>query len=216
MEKKIDKKCKCDNLNEKKYKCEHSNEKKCKCDNLNEKKCKCDNLNEKKCKCKKCKCSQKDKKCFSRDNVTLVRFIYAFAIVFWIWFLCYLNIWNHMCLDVMAVFLLVLPIFILSFNAYHISKTKVKDEKYLMKGNVLYIAFIAIGIFINWKRFEMKTPLLFYKIIYASLIMLALSVLDFYYEDFMVCICLKTIFQTLAVTLLLLALYVYYIQILKH
>lgn len=168
-------------------------------------------------KCDKCEKCEKYKKhqecCFSDEHMFLIRLIYTLAILFWIFFLYYLGIGEYFKCNFLGIFLLALPIIIFLFNVYHIRKIKYSFEKYLMRGNVLYVAFIAIGIFMNWETFKMKTPLLFYKIIYASLIMLALSVLDFWYEDFMICIYLKTVFQTLAVTLLLLALYLYYNQI---
>jgi len=168
------------------------------------------------CSCSECICKHKKKCCFKDSNLTIVRVIYAIATLFWLFLIYYLEITKYVVIDYITFILLGLPLFIFLLNSYFIEDIKYGYEKFLLKGNVLYVSFIAIGIFINWDDFTIKTPLLFYKIIYISLIMLSLSVLDFWYEDYMICIYIRTVFQTLAICLLLLALYIYYGQIIKE
>lgn len=160
-------------------------------------------------------CSESDY-CFDRKKSFNIRLIYSGAIVLWIFILSYLGIFNDCLKSWFGFFFIFLPITIFILASFNLEYVKYFHRKYLMKGNVPYVAFVAIGLFINWKIFSFKTPLLFFRLIFLSIIFLALSVLDFWFPDVMVTMCIRTIFQTLAISLLLISLYVYCVQIVDH
>lgn len=160
--------------------------------------------------------NDKEPCCFDKPQINKVRMLYALGILIWIMILCYLNIFSICINSTFGVLIILLPVVIFLLSSQNLENMKKSHSEYLLKGNIPYIAFISIGLFINWKVFSLKTPLLFYKIIFMAITFLALSALDLWFSDIMMTLCLKTILQTLSITLLLAALYVYFYQISTH
>lgn len=113
------------------------------------------------------------------------------------------------------IFLFVpLIVFAINFLCLSWSETTIAD--YMFQGNFLSFGFLIAVILINWNSpFSPQDKINFYRILLIAFILLMLSLIDIWFMEVMIFFHyhIRSILQTMALTLLAYSLYLYYCEI---
>lgn len=147
------------------------------------------------------------------ESEEIIRFIYIFGIILWLILMLYLDLFRVGPLGI-GLSLVPIIIFAISADNHEFHTESVLNE--ILRADYLSFVVLAIVLMINWSRSERKEKI--FRIIFTAILFLMLSILDIvgppqymiYYRI------IKSIFQTIAITLILLALYTYYTEIEKQ
>jgi len=139
-----------------------------------------------------------------------VQSVYIIGLLLWILLIIVLGI-VHNNYIVLCILLITPIVYIINFVS--IPKFTCELEEQMFKGNLLSFAFLVAIVLINWNSpagAQDKTG--FFKILITSFILLMLSLLDLWVdaEHMPIVKHVKTCLQTASLTLLALALYLYY------
>ena len=155
---------------------------------------------------------QKDEcKGYEREIKSSIEYVYIIAAIAWIILTIVLGLWKHD--DIIVWLILLLPLVVFAINYLSLGDFTCEMEDQMFRGNFLSFGFLVAIILINWNSpmgHHDKTE--FFKIIVAAFILLMISLVDLWVEKKRMPIVkhIKTSLHTASLTLLALALYLYY------
>lgn len=151
--------------------------------------------------------------CYEANTIVYIQVIYIFAVIVWFIIIWYLGLYTH---DAVVWFLLFVPLIIFGINyvCLESSTTDVEDE--MFTGNFIYFVFIAAAIVISWSK--VATGSSFFRIVLVALVLIMFSLIDLWLpkEKLVITKHARTIFQTTALTLITVALYSYYVEVILN
>ena len=157
-------------------------------------------------KCQKCQ----KLKCYGHQTVKRVEAIYLIGLVLWFVLILLLDVIEP---DIIVWIFLFLPPAIYLINLINIQCCSVKVEKEMFKGNFLSFGFLITIILLNWNSpLEGQDKSKFFKLLVVAFILIMVSLVDIWVgiEHQSIIKHLKTVLHTAALSLLALALYLYY------
>lgn len=152
----------------------------------------------------------------SYDIIRKIQIIYIIATIIWIILFFWLKSYFDDCLSWIFLFI---PIVIFSINYIYLKKINVETETEMFQGNYLSFCLLIVIILINWNHpLSKKDKLLFFRILLVAFIFITLTLIDFWVIPRYLIIMkhVKTIFLTIALTLLVLVFYLYYADSYHH
>lgn len=149
---------------------------------------------------------------YSRKNVVNIQVTYIIAAVVWIIVIFLLGLHKT---DIIGWIILALPLIVFAVNYVNLTCITPEIENEMLKGNFLSFAFLITVILINWSKIEDKSK--YFRILLLSLILLMLSLVDIWVkpENMALMRHIRTILHTTSLALLVLALYLYYIEVIR-
>jgi len=140
-----------------------------------------------------------------------IEYVYIIASIAWIILTIVLGLWKHD--DIIVWLILLLPLVVFAINYLSLGDFTCEMEDQMFRGNFLSFGFLVAIILINWNSpmgHHDKTE--FFKIIVAAFILLMLSLVDLWVEKKRMPVVkhIKTSLHTASLTLLTVALYLYY------
>lgn len=142
-----------------------------------------------------------------------IQVIYIIAIIVWIILVWALEMYKT---DVIGWFFILLPVvvFTINYNCVHTATRETEGD--MFAGNFLSFTFLIAAILISWTK--LGTQAKFFKLLFTALILIMFSLIDVWLPKNKMIIQkhLRTIFQTGALGLLALALYMYYTDVIKN
>lgn len=153
---------------------------------------------------------------YTKDVSEVLIIMYFCMIVIWLLFAMILGVKPN---DIVTVILLMLPVFIFSiaiYNAYNFDKGQHISKAAI---NLFTVALLSTSIIVNWKR-TTGNPVeknKFYKMLIAGFILAMVSAVDFWMDrdDEVYVIHFKSAAQTMSLTIIMIALYWYYVDVTK-
>jgi hypothetical protein len=147
---------------------------------------------------------------YCTNTMRSVQSVYIIALLLWILLIIVLGVVKN---NYIVLFILLITPVVYIINFVSIPKFTCELEDQMFKGNLLSFAFLVAIVLINWNSpagAQDKTG--FFKILITSFILLMLSLLDLWVdaEHMSIVKHVKTCLQTASLTLLALALYLYY------
>lgn len=140
-----------------------------------------------------------------------IEYVYIISIIAWIFLVVILKLWKYD--DFIIWLILLLPIVVFIINYLSVGGFSCKMEDQMFRGNFLSFAFLVAIVLIHWNNpmgHHDKTE--FFKILITAFILLMISLVDLWVDDKKMPVVkhIKTSLQTASLTLLALALYLYY------
>lgn len=151
----------------------------------------------------------KSSKLYDKKTVKYIQYIYIIGLFLWIALLYVLDILSSPISYILAI----IPAIIFAINFSHISNLSCQIEKEMFKGNFLSFGFLITVILINWKSdLNPADKQNIFKILVIAFVLLMFSLIDIWVCQKQLSIIkhVRTILQTLSITLLALSLYLYY------
>jgi len=149
---------------------------------------------------------------YCEDTIKRIKILYLVAVIIWFVIIFWLDLYD---VGVLGWFFILLPVFVFGVNFSFLESCTKDTENDLFAGNFLSFAFLVTAIIISWT----KTPTrpYYYKVLLVALFFIMLSLVDFWVPKKHMPISkhLRMIFQTSALSLLALAIYKYYREILS-
>ncbi len=147
---------------------------------------------------------------YNCNTVTYIQSIYIIAAVLWAFMIYILDLWKS---DYIVFFILLLPLIVYIINFLSLGDFTCSMEDQMFKGNFLSFGFIVAVVLINWNSplgHNNKTE--FFKILITAFILLMITLVDIWVnkEKMSIVKHIKTSIHTASLTLLALALYLYY------
>ena len=147
---------------------------------------------------------------YSYDTIRWIQAIYIIASLLWVILIVVMGLWTE---DWIILLILLIPMVVFVINFISLNDFMCSSEDQMFRGNFLSFAFLVAIILINW-----NTPMgnhdktEFFKILIVSFILLMISLVDLWVsqENMSVVKHIKTSLTTASLTLLALALYLYY------
>ena len=148
--------------------------------------------------------------CYDCNTVTYIQVVYIIAALVWTLMIYILDLWKS---DYIVFFILLLPLVIYIINFLALADFTCSMEEQMFRGNFLSFGFIVAIVLINWNTplgHDNKTE--FFKILIVAFILLMLTLVDIWVnkEKMSIVKHIKTSIHTASLTLLALALYLYY------
>lgn len=148
---------------------------------------------------------------YNCDIKGAIEYVYIIAAVAWVVLTIVLDLWRHD--DLIVWLILILPLVIFAINYLSLGDFSCKMEEQMFRGNFLSFGFLVAIILINWNSplgHQDKTE--FFKILIVAFILLMLSLVDLWVGEKRMPVVkhIKTSLHTASLTLLALALYLYY------
>lgn len=144
---------------------------------------------------------------YTRNVINTIQGLYVLSAIIWIVIVFWGRFYKT---DMLGKFILCIPLvmFLISFSNI-VSHTK-SVSKNMLKGNILSFMFLTVSLLINWLKIGDRKKI--YRAMMISIIFITLSLLDFWVSDknYIYIIHIKTMAQTIALTLLTYALYIRY------
>jgi hypothetical protein len=142
--------------------------------------------------------------------VSYIQSVYIIASLLWVLLIFILDLWKN---DLVVAGILLLPIIVYLINFVSLGEFTCSMEDQMFRGNFLSFGFLVAIILINW-----NTPLghhdktEFFKILIVAFILLMISLLDLWVDQCKMSVVkhIKTALHTASLSLLALALYLYY------
>ena len=149
-----------------------------------------------------------DRYCY--DLIQNIEGVYIIASLLWVVIIVALGLWKD---DIIVLLILLLPLVVFLINFLSLGEFTCSMEDQMFRGNFLSFGFLVAIILINWNSplgHHDKTE--FFKILIVAFILLMISLVDLWVgEDKMSIVKhTKTTLHTASLTLLALALYLYY------
>ncbi len=148
------------------------------------------------------------------EKIKQIQILYILAVVDWIVVIFALKFYDT---NLIGIVILLIPFFVFGINFGSVAYHSVEIEDFVFKGNFLSFGFLIVVIIINWSKVGDKSKL--FKILLISLVLIMLSLIDIWVKKDKILLAkhFRTIFQTLALVLLVFALYSYYLdQVSQH
>ena len=146
------------------------------------------------------------------DIIRKIQIVYIIMTIIWIiiffWLKSYFN-------DLFSWLFLFIPIIIFSINYINLKKINTLIECEMFQGNYLSFCLLIVIILINWNNpLSKNDKIIFFRILLVAFIFITLSLIDFWvYPRYLIVMKhLRSIFITMALTLLALVFYLYYID----
>lgn len=149
---------------------------------------------------------------YDEEIIRIIRVIYIVFCVVWILIFFWLK--SHFEGYFIWIFMLI-PLIVFLCNFMCIDGIDSNMERLMCRGNYLAICLLIVDIILNWnKSLEQDSMILYFRILFVAFIFIILSFFDVWVtiREISIVKHIKSIFQTMAITLLCFALYVYYIQ----
>ena len=145
------------------------------------------------------------------NTIFYIQLVYIISTLLWVFLIFALDLWKD---DILVMLILLLPLVVFIINFISLGEFSCCMEDQMFKSNFLSFAFLVAIILINWNSpigNHNKTE--FFKIVIVAFILLMLSLVDLWVPKNKMSIVkhLKTSLQTASLSLLALALYLYYI-----
>ncbi len=144
---------------------------------------------------------------YHKNVILTIRGLYVLATIIWIIIVYWGRFYKT---DMLGKFILIIPIvmFLISFSNVESHTKKVSAN--MLKGNILSFMFLTVSLLINWLKIGDRKKI--YRAMIISIIFVTISLLDFWVndKDYIYIIHIKTMAQTIALTLLTYALYIRY------
>lgn len=145
-------------------------------------------------------------------NITFyIKIVYIVAVLIWIFLIFGLGLWQD---DIFVMLILLLPPVVYLINFISLGKFSCCMEEEMFKSNFLSFAFLVAIILINWNSpIGSHDKVEFFKILIVAFIFLMISLVDLWVpkKEMSIVKHIKTSLQTASLSLLALALYLYYI-----
>ena len=145
------------------------------------------------------------------NTIYNIEIVYIISGIIWLALTLFLGFWNYD--DIIVWLILSLPLVVFAINYLSLGEFSMHLEDQMLRGNLLSFGFLVAIVLINWNSpFDSKTRTEFYKILVTAFILLMVSLVDLWVgkERMPVVKHIKTVLHTGALTLLALALYLYY------
>jgi len=158
--------------------------------------------------CDNCKCA--NCKCYQHKTIKYLEAIYLIGLILWFLLIILLDLMQP---DIIVWIFLFLPPAVYLINLINLSCCSSDVEREMFKGNLLSFGFLITIILLNWKTpLEGQDKSKFFRLIVIAFILLMVSLVDIWvpikYQSIVKHI--KTILHTASLSLLALALYLYY------
>lgn len=150
-----------------------------------------------------------------RPIVPWIQIAYILATLFWILLFFWLQTYFPYRCWISWIFLFI-PLFVFAINYLHLSWSDLGIIDYMFQGNFLSFGFLIAVILINWNSpFSPQDKIHFFRILLIAFILLMLSLIDIWISDVFIFFHyhIRSILQTMALTLLAYSLYLYYCEI---
>lgn len=147
---------------------------------------------------------------YNENTVMTIEAVYIIAALIWVLLIVFLTLVKP---DYIVLGLLLLPFIIFIINFLCLGSFSAKVEDQMLRGNFLSFGFIVAVVLINWNSpMERQDKTEFFKILIAAFILLMISLVDVWVNGDKLSIVkhIKTSLHTISLSLLALALYLYY------
>jgi len=150
------------------------------------------------------------KKKYTADCTQHIQLIYIIATIVWIIIVFALGLYD---VDIWGLLILTIPIVVFFINFNNTCYVTEEIEEQMLKGNVLSFIFLITVILINWSKIKDKSQ--YFKILLLAILFIALSLVDIWSppERYALTLHIRTIFNTLALILLVYVVYIYFYDI---
>lgn len=148
---------------------------------------------------------------YNCDIKESIKWVYIIAFVGWIVLTIVLGLWKPN--DLIAWLILLLPPVVFIINYLSVGEFSCKMEDQMFRGNFLSFGFLVAIILINWNSpLGRHNKIEFFKILIVAFILLMISLVDIWVGENKMAVVkhIKTSLHTASLTLLALALYLYY------
>ena len=144
---------------------------------------------------------------YTEKTVKKIQILYLFAALIWILLVAWLI---RTTPDVATWGLILLPLIIFGINFYYVGTCTFEAEEEMFTGNFLSFAFLIAALLISWTKLGAAEK--YFRILAISIILIMLSLIDIWIpkDKWVIYKHFRTILHTSALTLLSLALYLYY------
>lgn len=156
-------------------------------------------------------------KSYGTNKIIYIRLLYIIGIILWIAFVVGLGLLQSD--DIFVILIIILPIAIFLFNMYTVRFITTGMEETLYKINYISIGLVIILPLITWFNNDMNknngiSRKKFMTIVITALILTLLSLIDVWVSLKYLSVLkhVKAILQTLSLSLIIYALYTYYIE----
>lgn len=150
-------------------------------------------------------------KSYDNDTITIIQIIYIFAAILWIIFIFVMDFYAEK--DPVVWMILLIPLLVFAVGFTSACTITVETENEFLGANHLSFAFLVSIIIINW-NFPLKASKKskFFKILILAFILIMLSMIDIWVsrKNLSIVKHIKSAFQTSALVILALSLYIYY------
>ena len=137
--------------------------------------------------------------------------LYIVAAITWLVLSIVLGLWVYD--DILLWAILLIPLLVFAINYFNLEEFPLRLENQMLRGNLLSFAFIVAVVLIHWNSpFDKNSRTEFYKILITAFILLMISLVDLWVGEKKMLIVkhIKTALHTASLTLLAVALYLYY------
>lgn len=147
---------------------------------------------------------------YSLTTVQQIRALYIIAAIVWLIIVWYCDLYLP---DGIAWFFIAIPLVVYAINYSNVDKHTKEMEQEMFAGNFLSFAFLIVAIVLSYSKIGGKAK--YFKLLLLALVFIMFSLIDVWLpmNKLIICKHLRTIFQTAAVALLAMALYLFYIDI---
>jgi hypothetical protein len=158
-------------------------------------------------------------KTYGTRKVRMVQSLYIIASLFWILLIYLLKLYKT---DFFGYLILLIPLFIFAFGFLNATSITGEVEDILYKANYLSVGLIIILPLLTWFANDYKGDpqkrLQFLSIIIVALVLTLFSLMDVWVSRkwYPLVRHLKSVFQTLSISLLIFGLYIYYVERINH
>lgn len=152
---------------------------------------------------------------YSERQIQSVRLVYVLGAAVWLILIVVMNLITH---NAVGVIILMIPFALFALSYFNIESITPTVEQNTFSSNFLSLGLILVFPILTWVTRDSDVPALhqerFMSLLVLSIGLTMLSLLDIWVPEgwIPITIHIKSIFQTLALTLLLYALYSYYIE----
>ena len=141
-----------------------------------------------------------------------IQTVYVVFAIIWI-ILSY--IFYIYCQNVVVYLLFLVPLIVFGFNFYLVPQQTLSSTQLMFNADFLSIEFLVVTVIINWYR-EVDKKYIF-SLVVLTLIVLGFSTIDIWAseEDFIIIQHIRSALETIAVTLLMITVYTYFVEVNK-
>lgn len=144
--------------------------------------------------------------------IDTIRTMYMLAILVWIIILILIKVYTH---DIVVWLMALVPIVLFIINYINLPCTIHQSSDHLLRGDFVAMAYLIAIVIIAWgKKGSFSSISQYVGILIGSVILITLSMLDFWVDTthIVVTIHVKIVLQTMAITLLTIGVYLYFIS----
>lgn len=153
-----------------------------------------------------------DRHYYTDEQVEMVQWVYIVALVAWIFIICVFGLWKT---DVIGWIILSIPLVVFFSGYASADRLTVEIEKENFQANYFTIGLVLILPLLTWVKKEYSgNAEHFIRILIFAIIIILLSLLDVWVERQYMSVTkhVKSVFQTIAIVLIIYAFYSFYID----